>query len=651
MSDLPEVTSVTEDGQLGAGFQSGDEYSIIMGCSSSGVASVPRLYSRPGDCVAAAGYGPGPDLLSHVVDKSKKPAIWIKLPSTVPGVNGAVDAAGAPTGTSVMTLTGLPYDSYQGKVLVATGGTLGVTGIVIDVSLDNGRNWIKGIALGVGSTYVIPNSGLTLNFAAGNLVATEYLIWTSTEPRWEEADFAAAFTALKGMGLVARMVGVAGMTDDADEVDELDDELDAYADEALRPMRALMAARAPEPTVILDTGDETVSPAVYDNLVWAAAVAPAKPTCSRAVGSWIADGIKPGLSLAVSGSDLNDGAALIVYDVSALVITFEAGTPVVDDADDDTVTIVGTDVLTWAVAVPPAKAKVVRGCGSWIDDGFHAGMRVVVTASDLNNSTFYVYSVAHKVLEFTTDVVADASDLDVVFTADEPEVDYIANLRAEFDSQYSPRVGLCAGMCLSKSSITPWEFRRSALWPAMAKAMQEDLQRSISRVKSGACDDTRIHDDNGDLVEHDERVVEGMIDGRFICLRTFATRGKNVYIALPKLLYAPGSDFVRLHLGLVFDKASMIVDEVLEGELNDDVALKQPSGYLTSLAAAKLEGAVNARIETEILGKERASSCVWTVSKTDDLTAPGAIVHGELAIMARGYLEKFETTKRFVRGS
>lgn len=100
------------------------------------------------------------------------------------------------TGTSEITVTGTPKDDYYAKVVTVTGGTIGVAGIIIKISLDAGRNFGPNIALGTASTYVIPNTGVTLNFSAGTLVSGDYATFSTIAPATDTAGISACLTAL-----------------------------------------------------------------------------------------------------------------------------------------------------------------------------------------------------------------------------------------------------------------------------------------------------------------------------------------------------------------------------------------------------------------------------------------------------------------------
>ena len=117
------------------------------------------------------------------------------------GTSGAVQFTG--TGTSVVTVAGFPKDTWYIRGKVVTSGTIGTAGIVVQFSADAGRTYGPLIALGTGTTYVIPYTGLTLSFAAGTLVAGDTFSFYTTEPVFATGDVSTAIAAF-GSSLYAQ---------------------------------------------------------------------------------------------------------------------------------------------------------------------------------------------------------------------------------------------------------------------------------------------------------------------------------------------------------------------------------------------------------------------------------------------------------------
>lgn len=136
--------------------------------------------------------------------------------------------SGVATGTSVVTkdAAAVPFDAYDLAIEVVKGGTIGVQGIVLRATRDGGRTWTNEMALGVATEFTIPNSGMTLEFAAGTLIAGESYTLTSTAPIASAANVAAAIATIRaankpfdGIGVPAAITGADATTLDLAMVD------------------------------------------------------------------------------------------------------------------------------------------------------------------------------------------------------------------------------------------------------------------------------------------------------------------------------------------------------------------------------------------------------------------------------------------------
>lgn len=167
---------------------------LVFGTSSAGTVGVPFASTSPQNINNTFGFGPLPEAASMVAAVGGVP-ICCKVTSNAAGAASAVTHVG--TSTSVVTVTGTAFDTYQMLVTVPTGGggTIGTGPCSITVSFDNGRTTSPAIPLGTANTYAIPNTGLTLNFAAGNLVAGDTFTFGSTEPLWNTAGIQAGINA------------------------------------------------------------------------------------------------------------------------------------------------------------------------------------------------------------------------------------------------------------------------------------------------------------------------------------------------------------------------------------------------------------------------------------------------------------------------
>lgn len=172
------------------------------------------------------------------------------------------------TGTSNMLATGAATDTFYFKLVVLTGNIIGVTGITFKLSGDAGRHYGPTISLGTASSYVIPKSGITLNFAAGTLVAGDTFTFGTVGPLTDTAGVIACLNALKASAYGQAGFGsmhILGEWSGAD-ADTLNDSLDTLASNNYIYTRMISTARDASPPLIYGGTAETQT-------TWIAAIA------------------------------------------------------------------------------------------------------------------------------------------------------------------------------------------------------------------------------------------------------------------------------------------------------------------------------------------------------------------------------------------
>jgi hypothetical protein len=113
------------------------------------------------------------------------------------GLNGVLSA-----GTTVPTIsldsTNGAWDDYFVQFTVVTGGTIGTAGITFTLSLDANRNTGPTLVLGTATTYVIPNTGITLDFTGTQtLVAGDYIRFATIGPAFSVANIQTAIQSVQ----------------------------------------------------------------------------------------------------------------------------------------------------------------------------------------------------------------------------------------------------------------------------------------------------------------------------------------------------------------------------------------------------------------------------------------------------------------------
>lgn len=551
--DLADVSVSVIDGQLGARFGTG-KLQVVAGCCEKGPTTLAQ-WSDPAALKTTHGYGPATEYAAAYILRTGKPVLFRRMASATPGVLSSVDED-LFTGTSAVTATGTPLDDYEIHLSIVTGGTRGTTGIVFRYSLDGGRNWSAKLALGVAVSYAIPNTGVTLAFASGTMVAGDLAIVYATGPLWDDGELDDVFNDLAASSQLWRsfhLVGPAAKTD----LDALKTELDAYETVERRPVFAFASARKPH-----------------------------RPASM----------------------------------VGAPDLTFDAG--------DKT---------------------IVRDAGDFEDDGFVAGMAIDVDGSALNDGSYTIATVAGDTITVSsTDVLADEVGVaDVAVTGEETKTIYKTALRASYDAFESARVSCAAGACRTSSVLHAqgWKFRREVGWAAAIRFGQRSISESLGRVKNGGLTDVAILDANSNLEEWDSRIDTGLSsldgsNGRFVTLRTYNTR-QGVYVAVPSMMHAPGSDFSRVHLRAVMDLACEVSYRVLEAELQDGLKL-DATGHILESDARRIEKAARQQFEVELLQAKHASDAVLVLSRSDALATPATPLTGKVLVTPLGYVEGVE---------
>lgn len=121
---------------------------------------------------------------------------------------------GATSGTSVLTVSGTPSDAFDVRVQVtrASAALSALTG-AFKVSLDGGNSYSEEIALASTGAYAVPNTGLTLTFGSGTLVAGEVFRFQTSAPTWDTTGLGTALTSLVTSGRDFEFVHIAGAVD------------------------------------------------------------------------------------------------------------------------------------------------------------------------------------------------------------------------------------------------------------------------------------------------------------------------------------------------------------------------------------------------------------------------------------------------------
>lgn len=201
---LPAVSLTVRDGALGIVAGNTDNLIAFVGPSSTGTVASVTTISTLKELVDTFGYGPMPEAAAHALAVGGGPVLCVRTTTTTAATIPA-EGAMAQTGAGpAITLSGTPYDGYGVEVVVVQGGARATA--TFKYSLDGGATYSAELV--TATTYVIPNSGLTLNFPVGTYVAAEEYTAACTAPRTTTTDLGTALDALTASSADWSLVGV-----------------------------------------------------------------------------------------------------------------------------------------------------------------------------------------------------------------------------------------------------------------------------------------------------------------------------------------------------------------------------------------------------------------------------------------------------------
>lgn len=202
------------DGQLGVLPPSSGQLLMLVGACTGGPLDTPATFARVPDLVAAFVGGPAVEAAAYAITNYGNPVAICRAGSAVAGTVGTIDVTGK-TGTSVPTVHAapVPVDAHELYLLVTNGGTLGVTGIKLRYSLDDGRTLSPVISLGTALVYPIPESGVQIDFAAGTLVTGDVIRVKTTAPNFDSSTISTSLTAIRNTAITWKLAEIVGAID------------------------------------------------------------------------------------------------------------------------------------------------------------------------------------------------------------------------------------------------------------------------------------------------------------------------------------------------------------------------------------------------------------------------------------------------------
>lgn len=182
------------DGALAILPNTGDKACAVLSVCSAGLIATPAAFLSSKLLLASFPRGPGSHFAANVIETYGKAVLFCRATASVPGsFLGAVAPVAGSVGAIVKTGTGTSVFTNDGSTVVAAaaqvvvlfnvGGTRGTTGIVYQVSVNNGANFGPPQALGTAVTFAIGNgTGVVIAIGAGTVVAGDFLTFAVVAP-------------------------------------------------------------------------------------------------------------------------------------------------------------------------------------------------------------------------------------------------------------------------------------------------------------------------------------------------------------------------------------------------------------------------------------------------------------------------------------
>src|SRR5678815_1151353 len=302
MADLPNATIVIDD-EAGA-FAGGTGYVTVLSCVELNDDLTPRIFASAKSLIGTHGYSPGVAYAALHIQQTRKPVMFVGLPTATAGTLGRIDSTGV-SGSSVISVAAGSagyLEETDCSLTVVNGGTIGTNGITFDFSADGGRT-TKRVRLGTATSYTVPYLGIVISFAAGTLVAGDTYAFATTAPMWDASGLTAARTALATQQKLSRSWQVIGDVANSTFAGYIKTEANAYETSHDRFVYARCNVRDHLPLASMSKATVRMS---GTPTVTFAEVGGTGDTITRSAGSFVTDGFVAGMAIDVTLSASNN---------------------------------------------------------------------------------------------------------------------------------------------------------------------------------------------------------------------------------------------------------------------------------------------------------------------------------------------------------
>ncbi len=641
---LPSASTRLSD-QAGSAPVGTDLCAVFAACTTL-ADGVPRLYSNLDALITAHGYSEGAEYAGLHMEGTRKPVLFVPLPIGTAGSMGRQNSSH--TGTSKVSAaagTSGVLAEVDGVITVVRGGTVGTDQIILGVSLDGGTT-TKNARVGTATSYVIPSIGVTVSLGTGGtLVAGDTVLEFSTvAPIFDAAGVTLGKTKTIAQSRQVRSWIFVGDVPTLALGQAIESAVNAYETSAERYCVAKFQVR--DKRTVTSSGLQVAMVGASNSITFAE-VGGTGDTITRVAGSFITDGFTVGDYVRVTGAVVNSGANNVrgkITNVAALVLTLDTA-DLEAEAGVTTVAITGEPSFVFA-----AGTTITRNRGSWVAEGFAVGDTIAITGTTSNNVSAVITTISATVItcSATTFVAETIGSASATITVAETETAWMADVESDFAAiASSERANPGAGRLTKLSPITGYTMRRPVQWADSIRSYQVDLSVPTWRKSDGSLDGWGIEG------EHDERVNEGLIDGRFTCARTWSNGPAGAFIAESLTRATDGSVLGMTHNMYVSSLVQTVVQRETENFVGSTMVLNEPDAGGVRTATTSSLRVLEAKVDAALLNNRkpsfpgenpRWSSARWRAATDDNLAIAGATMHGVCTLDLNGTIVNVATT-------
>lgn len=469
---IPRARVIVAKNGLPLVAQTADQVHLCIGVATSGPMMVPRLVQLDSLLSTFKG-GPATKAAAYVTSRTDSPVMFVRVPSTARAARFVPDAANWTGGAVAASGTPDLYGTIVVKTI--TSGTVGVSGIEYQLSLDGGVTFGATVALLLATTIVTSGVTITLTAAAGFAGDWSVLCIPASETR---------YGAVLTKDVTSGDITLTGTPKDQYEVVfEIVNGGTAGA-EGITARYSLDGGRSYSAVTRLGT-------ALTLNLV-------------DYTGSGYVE---------QSGIVAN----LVVAD------TYKAGDKIVCKTMPPEPQVSDVNLALQAIddeqqfAGKYSFAHAVGNLGGFSDaQALHAKM----AALEAEDSFSFV---------LTSGRDQGSAEPDASFEAEQ------AALVAPLDCD---RVAISAGYCRITDPCGGWFMRRPVSFRIAERLIARPVNEALHNFSVGSVDDCDIFDTSGNVIEHDARLSSTLHDARYVTLRTRKHR-QGVYFTGSPTMAAP----------------------------------------------------------------------------------------------------------------